>query len=471
MAYHGGMRKRAAKYRRISQDREGRELGIQRQDEDLAEVAQRRGLSVVADYVDNDSGASRASRKPRPGYQQMLAAARTGAFDVILAYTTGRLTRRPREFEDLIDLSVEHGIEFVYVRSPEFDLQTAQGRRIARTLAAQDAGEAEEIAERVSRAARQRAENGQHHGGARCFGYTTDGLHLEPAEAATVSYAAEQFLSGVPLAAIAKALNGRGVPPARGGQWKPGSVRDMLRWPRHAGLSVHQGKVVGKGKWPPILSEDVHHAVVAMLADPSRRTSTGNRAAFLLSGIGRCGVCGQTIMSRGHKAAGRPGGPVTKRRLYRCRRGCVGRRMDWVDDWVTAHVLARLSSPDAADLLADRDRPDMGALRAEAAAIRVELDAIAAAYGRRTVSLRQLEVGSADLNRRLEEIEALQAHTSREPVLRGLVGAADVAAVWESLPLDRRRAVVQVLVEVTVLPGGSGRRQLDPSTVLVRPKA
>lgn len=511
------MAKRAAKYRRISQDREGRELGVRRQDEDLDEEARRRGLTVVADYVDNDIGASRASRKPRPDYRRMLADARAGAFDVILAYTTGRLTRRPREFEDLIDLAVECGTEFAYVRSPEFDLRTAQGRRIARTMAAQDAGEAEELGERVARAARQRAERGGHHGGRRCFGYgpivgwsaehadtehpeakpCPDGLagcaghrpvrdfyRLVPAEAEEIIGLVEGLLAGVPLHAMVRDLNARGVRTVGGKSWHPLTARELLMRPRLAGLAEHRGQIVGKGRWSAIISEDQHHAVVALLSDPARRTSTGNRASYLLSGLARCAVCGGSISSCGMtRSKGRDGAKsTTKRYLYRCRqRGCVAVARAAADQWVTDHALARLARPDAADLLVDADRPDLDGLRLEANAIRVQLDEAAAAFARRGIDARQLEIITGELNGRLADIRRLQQHTSRAPVLAELVDAgggaggeqqreAAVAAVWARMSLERRRAVVQCLMSVTVRPGGSGVKGFTASKVVVSPR-
>lgn len=458
------MRKRpAAKYRRISQDREGQELGVQRQEEDLDALAERRGLVYVADFVDNDLGASSRSRKPRPEYRRMLEAARAGEFEVIAAYTTGRLTRRPREFEDLIDLATEHGTEFAYIRSPEFDLTTAQGRRIARTLAAQDAGEAEEMGERVARAAQQRAERGLNHGGRRCYGYTKDGLHIEPTEAAEVARMAEQLLAGVPLGAITRNLNDRGVTTVRGNKWSPGTARDLLRRPRLAGLSEHRGQVVGKGQWPAILTEEIHAALVTLLNDPSRRTTTGNRAAYLLSGIAKCGKCGGSITSAGVK---RDQTSETYRYIYKCRAGaCVGRRRDWVDDFVTAVVLERLSRDDARDLLVDDDRPDVPALREEALALRVRLDDLAAAFADGTIDRGQLRTGSERIHGRLGEIDAAISHSSRTPVLAELVDADDVRAAWDRMSLERQRAVIQTLMSVVLYPGGGGRRDFDPTKV------
>ncbi|BCJ65142.1 recombinase family protein [Polymorphospora rubra] len=464
------MRLRAAKYRRISSDREGRELGIDRQDEQLDDLAERLDLVIVGDYVDNDIGASAKSRKPRPDYNRLLADARAGKFEYILAATTGRLTRRPREHEDLIDLAVQHGTRFAYSRSPSFDLNTAQGRRVARTLAAQDAGESEEIAERVVDAARQRAMRGGNHGGRRCFGYTKDGLHLEPAEAAEVERLADELLRGTPLAALAKDLNSRGVKTTSGGQFTPTTVRDLMRIPRLAGLRVYRGEVVGEGNWPAILGVEQHHALVALLTDPARRTTTGNRAAYLLSGLARCAACGGSITSFGIKTS-RDGKKrlSTPRHLYRCRSGaCVARRRDWVDTYVSQSIFDRLRQPDAVELLVDRSRPDSTALQDEAHALRVQLDEAAALFARRRIDSRQLDIITKGVNERLAEIHEIRQHVSRAPILRDLVEAGErIEEVWEGMTLDRQRAVVQCLIEVKLHPGGGGRRTFDPTKVQI----
>lgn len=461
------MTTRAVKYRRISEDREGRELGITRQDEDLDELARRHDLTVVASYVDNDLGASTKSRKPRPDYNRMIADAKAGKFDVILAYTSGRLTRRPRENEDLIDLAMEHGIRFEYVRSPSFDLNTAQGRRIARTLAAQDAGETEEMSERVARDALRRAQQGLNHGGRRCYGYTTNGMDVIPEEKAVIQEAAEHLIHGVPLGSIVRDLNARGLQTVSGRQWSPTTLRDLLIRPRLAGRAVHRGEDVGPGQWPAILDPHTHALLVAMFADPSRRTTTGNRAAYLLSGIATCAKCGNSITSFGIKKS-KPGEPTSTRYLYRCRKGaCVARRRDWCDQWVADNILERLSRPDARDLLVDTDRPDFKALQDESADLQRQLTEFAEDRAANLITRAQMIAGTEAVRARLAELEARQVHTDRAPILAELVEAADPRAVWDRLDLDRRRAVVKTLMTVTFHPGGAGKREFDPSKVQI----
>lgn len=453
---------RAAKYRRISEDREGRELGIGRQDEDLDTLAARHGFTLVASYVDNDTGASTRSRKPRPGYRRMIADAKAGKFDVIIAYTTGRLTRRPREHEDLIDLAQDHGIRFEYVRSPSFDLNTAQGRRIARTLAAQDAGESEEMAERVARDAERRARQGLNHGGRRCYGYDTNGLDVVPDEAEVIRRAAQQLIHGVPLGAIVRDLNAQGLRTVSGRQWASTTLRDLLLRPRLAGRAVHRGEDVGSGQWPAILDADTHAALVALLTDPQRRTSTGNRASYLLSGIATCAKCGNTITSFGLKRD--TTGSV--RYLYRCRKGaCVARRRDWCDQWVTDNVVERLSRPDARDLLVDTSRPNILALRDESEQLRHRLTNLAEDYAAGLITRAQMVTGTEVIRAKLADLDARQFHVDRAPILADLVEARDPQAVWDSLDLDRQRAVVQTLMRVKLHPGGTGKRVFDPSKV------
>src|SRR5215217_1566422 len=91
---------RAVIYTRISQDREGKRLGVEDQRRRCRDLASRSGYRVVADYEDNDTSASTKSRKPRPGFQAMLEDGRARRFDVVLAYSNSRLTRRLRELLD-----------------------------------------------------------------------------------------------------------------------------------------------------------------------------------------------------------------------------------------------------------------------------------------------------------------------------------------------------------------------------------
>src|SRR3712207_4035020 len=288
---------RAAVYCRISDDRDGLGLGLERQRRDCRALAGRHGWRLVGTFTDNDVSAY--SGKPRPQYAALMEAVRSGEVDVVVAWDPDRLHRSPVELENFITVVERAGTDVVTVQAGTVDLATANGRLIARMLGNIARHESEHKSERVRRAMQQRAENGKSHG-RRAYGWTRehapDGSVREvivPAEAAVVRRIADALLSGESLRAVTAALNADGVPTPTGvPQWVKQMVRNVVLRERNAGLRVHRGEVVGKGAWEPVLERERWEQLRAVLTDPSRKTSTGTAAAHLLSGIARCGVCG-----------------------------------------------------------------------------------------------------------------------------------------------------------------------------------
>ena len=137
----------------------------------------------------------------------------------------------------------------------------------------------------------------------------------------------------------------------------------------------------------------------------------------------------------------------------------VARQAGPVEDFITRLVVGRLSRADAADLVAvPEGGPDVAALREEAAAIRRNLEEMAA--DRRWPTTRpQLLAATGRANLRLDEIGAELEHAARENVLAPLVAAENAAEVWEGLDLSRKRAVIKTLMSITLhSPGGRAAR-------------
>ncbi len=464
----------AAKYRRISDDREGRELGINRQDEDLDELAARRGYTIVASYLDNDIGASTRSKKRRDGYADMMADARTGKFKVILAYTSSRLTRRPREHEDLIDLAEGYGIKYEYLRSPSFDLNTSAGRRIARILAASDAGESEDISERVTRARLQQAQQGRFGGGIRPYGHRKDGS-LHEVEAAEIVAAANAVLAGSGLRGIIADLNARGVATRRGGRWVSVSLRSILLQPRLAGLMSYGGEIIEaldgdhKPLWQPILDRDQWEAVGAILNSPSRRTTPGPTPKWLGSRLYRCGhpSHGGGVVTMVHGMAGRNERTGT----YRCLTGHLVRAAEPVDDLVERYAVERLSRPDALALITPTASVDLSGLVAEANVLRVRMANLGDVMETGDMGPAEYRTRKTRLAAELAEVESKMTANAGSSPLAGIAGRPDADAIWKSYDLGRRRAVLDALMTVTILPvGKTGRKGFDENTVRIEPR-
>lgn len=452
----------AATYERISDDREGRELGVDRQRKDNRAVAEREGLTLVggAPYTDNDLSASTKAKKARPEYQRLLADARAGRFQVIVAYTQGRLTRTPREYEDLIDLATQHGIRFLYVRSPSFDLNTAQGRQIGRTMAAQAAGEAEETAERVARAVTDRVERGEFHGGPRGYGLEPGNRVLREAEAARIRAWATHVLAGGSLRSIAADLNAAGVPTVTGSPWRGEVVRKILLNPRVAGLRVHNGQE--HPSWSPeIIAPATWRALKVILGNPDRRLNPGSPARkYLGVGLFTCERCPGTTVRTGMN---RTGG-----RTYVCPSCHRSWKADPIDDWLVGPdglVELLLASEDQrARLLPRRESGvDLAALETEASAIRTNMGELATEYALARGAVKTaLQQGMAAGEARLAEIEAEIVRAGQVDPLTEILGD-DPVKVWRGqTDLHRRQAVIRKLMTVTLGPPIRGRAPWHP---------
>lgn len=453
------MTKRAAIYTRISRDREGAGLGVDRQEQDCRELAARHCWPIEATFIDNDLSAY--SGKPRPGYLAMLDAIRQGAVDAVLAWHTDRLHRSPAELEEYIGVCDARGVPTLTVKAGPLDLSTPSGRMVARQLGAVARYEVEHAIERQQRAKLQAATDGRWKGGRRPYGFEHDGVTVRPGEAAEVLRASEAILSGASILGIVADMNARGLVTSSGRPWRQDAVRRVLLRPRNAGLMEHRGEVIGPANWPAIVPEDTWRAVVAVLTNPGRRTQLTSVRRWQGSGLYRCGcpvgednICGDTVRATisASSARGRA------KPAYVCRTAKhLARTCDEVDQFIGGLVVARLNRPDAAQLLARDARKDTSDLHTQALALRQRLDELAGMYADGAIDARQLREGSERLRRQLEQVEAEIADAARGSVLAGLVGVPNVAEVWASLGLDRQRAVIDALMTVTLLPSGKGR--------------
>jgi DNA invertase Pin-like site-specific DNA recombinase len=298
----------AAIYCRISLDAEGRGLGVQRQEFECRELAQRLGLDVRAVFVDNDISAYKD--KHRPAWSDMTARIRAGEFQALIAWHPDRLTRHPLQLEALVELLEQTHTRVATVTAGEFDLGTATGRMVARVVGAVARHESERTSERLRAGFRQKALAGEAHpGGRRPYGFERDGAH-RPDEAEAIRRAAKQILAGRPIVEVA-----RGMPPSphSGKPWPTPSLKRVLAAPRLVGLRTYRGELVAVANWRPILERGTWEALGVVLADKTL-TRTPKRA-YLLSGI--------VVDSRGVPAHGATREGV---RYYATSRDAEGRR-------------------------------------------------------------------------------------------------------------------------------------------------
>ena len=131
----------------------------------------------------------------------------------------------------------------------------------------------------------------------------------------------------------------------------------------------------------------------------------------------------------------------------------VARAGEPLERFITGLVVSRLSQPDAADLLLADSGPDTAELRQRAAGLRAKIDESRQLYEDGVLSAVELRTTRENLKAKLADIDARLQDANRARVFDGVIDAADVAAAFDALPLDRKRAVIDTLMTITVLPG------------------
>lgn len=319
-----------AGYERLSLDKNGEGLAIERQREDNNAKALALGWAeVTAHYTDNDVTAD-PRKATRPAFQQLLADMRTGKVSRVVCYDQDRLVRDMRELEDVVDAVEAGGVEFTSVNG-DIDLRTDNGRMVARIKAAVARNELDKIARRTARQKRQRVEQGKPLGQRfRTFGYERDWTVRE-SEAEVVREVFRRAIAGESQNGITADLQRRGIKTAAGGEWQPLNTSRLLKTPKYAGLQTYKGEVIGKSTVIPALVSEAEYEAV----QNPRNGASFNFRKYLLSGILICDEC-KAPMS-GFKAANN--GSVR----YRCdvRNGGCGKvsiKAEWVEGMVNRYM-------------------------------------------------------------------------------------------------------------------------------------
>lgn len=467
----------AGVYVRISEDRGGAGLGVARQQQDCEALCARLGWRVAGVYTDNDTSAYTGA--PRPQWDRLLADVAAGAVHALAVWHVDRLTRSPRELEDVIALADRHGLALATV-SGEIDLATPTGRMVARIMGAAARHESEHKAERQRREHRQRAEAGRVAGGGhRPFGYEADRVSVHADEAAIVRELAGRALAGESLSGLCRWLAEQGVPTTAGNPWRVTPLRDLLCSARISGRREHaprrpdgtrpvMGEIIAPAVWPAIITPEQSDRLRTLLTAPGRRRSNAVGRTYLLSGILRCGRCGAGLV-------GRPRSGVPR---YVCPNTPGGRscgRLATLAEPTDAHirdmVLAALAGPGLAAVLHRRGSGGEAEIVARLRAAEDRLAELAADYASGAIGRGEWRAARTVLDRQIgRDRNSLARASSAAAVADWTGGVAELAARWEGLDVARRRALVAAVVDtVTVAPARPGRTfQPDRFTVIWR---
>ena len=323
---------------------------ITRQVEHAKAYAERKGWTVVEDYIFIDDGISGAEFERRPGFLRLMKALKpTPPFQVLIMSEESRLGREAIETSYALKQLDQAGVRvFLYLSDTERTLDSPEKKAMLALKTMADEMERDNARQRTHDALARKARAGHVTGGA-CFGYRNvevfgpDGRRshvtheITPTHAAVIRRIFELCAEGCGQKAIAKRLNAEGAASPRAQQgrvrgWSPSSIHEVLYRERYRGVIVWnqtrkrdrwgQARRVKRPReeweWRDaphlrIVDNALWEAAHTRLGAARRvylkgtggerfgRPPLGSPSKYLLTSLAECGQCGSSLIVRTSK--------------------------------------------------------------------------------------------------------------------------------------------------------------------------
>jgi site-specific DNA recombinase len=321
----------AAIYARVSSEQQREENTIASQTASLIEFASSHDLEVPGEWVFEDEGYSGATLE-RPGLERVRDLAAEGQIQVVLAYAPDRLSRKYAYQILLIEEFARHGVETLFVKSPQGD--SAEDQLLLQFQGMIAEYERAQILERSRRGKRHRAHSGEISvmSGAP-YGYRyirkTDeapaAYMVDEAEARVVQRVYEMYtVDGRSIGEIARRLNAEGIPTRKlSARWERSTVWGVLRNSAYRGIacfgktricartrvmrpqrrrgvttpSTTAGHERPREEWieipvPPLITEESFARAQELLQENKIRSRRRTIAPSIVQGLVSCAKCG-----------------------------------------------------------------------------------------------------------------------------------------------------------------------------------
>ena len=455
---------RVGVYARISVDADGTQTATARQLQDCRAFAEQRRWEVTEVFEDVDISAFQTKVK-RPEFERMLAGLSNGDLDGIVVWKLDRLTRQQRDLVRVME-ACEPTRAFVASVVEAIDTREAHGQFVAELLVAQARMESANASTRQRRKAVQQREKGQPPtSGIRCFGYTKGYTAIVPEEAALVREAVDGLFAGRSLNGVCREWESRGVRTTLGNAWRTQVFKTFITSSTISGQREYEGKLTA-GTWLALISPEATVRLRGLFPRQGGRSAVGTARKYLLTGIVRCGLCGERM--KGSKRSDESPRYVCRKEPGYLQCGRLSTLALPVEALVLEMLIVALDDGALAEALAARGEQDDGVL----AAVRQDEQALEALandfYVEQLVSREEFFVARAGLTKRLEANRQQLARREARGAIGAFVGAGEgLREAWAKGTLDWRRAVVSSLLDrVLIMPATKkGRVAFDMERV------
>lgn len=297
----------AAIYIRVSTEDQATEgFSLPAQVNEISEYCKKNNIEIYKVY--KDEGIS-GTKEQRPAFQQMIADAEKGLFNIILVHKFDRFARRIELSHKIKSRLKKASVNVISITEPIEDSPIGFFQEGLLELLAEYF--IRNLSKEVKKGKTERASQGLHNGNL-SYGYKFKNgeVFLNEDEAQVVRQIFQMYVNeGYGYTKIARILNDAGTKTQFGCAWRHHQVDRALQNPVYAGWIFYDGKLY-ESKLPVIIDRELYN-----FAQELRKSNNGqsfgrrgdNYNKFLLHGLTRCGECGclfKHYHARGYKVCG-----------------------------------------------------------------------------------------------------------------------------------------------------------------------
>ena len=317
---------RAAGYFRVSDEDQVDGYSLDAQRRAFMEFCAQKGWAAVETYNEEGRSAWVESIARRPAFRKMLDDARARRFDVVVTHTLDRFSRNLRVMLDAFHTFSQCDVTYVSIMQ-EIDYSKPEGKLFMTMLGAFAQYFSDALSGHTKKGMKERAQQGLFNGeppfgyarcDAECFGIDEShtGCHIERDKAFKVIEVFERYASGTEsMSTLASWLNDQGCRTKgrrradtldeevqiNGRRFTHWAVRDILKNPFYTGKVRHKDQLFD-GRHQAIVNQDLFDTVQERMkknrSNRSVSASRKSRSPHLLTGLLRCGECGNGLWSQ-----------------------------------------------------------------------------------------------------------------------------------------------------------------------------
>jgi len=235
--------KKLVGYCRVSTDNQKEEGTIEIQENSLKKYADKNGYELVKIFEDNGiSGGSELEN--RPGLAELFSYTENNKeIEGVLIFKLDRLARDLYIQEHLIKKLEGLNKKLISIEEPHLDSNDPIRKAFRQFMGIISELEKAFITMRLSGGRINKAQKGGYAGGATALGYKTKNKKLiidkEQAEIIRIIFKMKRY-KRMGLREIARELNKKGIPTARGGKWYAGTIKYILENPLYKGMAHYK---------------------------------------------------------------------------------------------------------------------------------------------------------------------------------------------------------------------------------------